>query len=146
LLGQLAARQDGNLLANPQRFPHGMKALADYIHQRGLKFGLYSSAGSWTCEPKLENRGFPGGLGHEKQDAASFASFGVDYLKYDNLQQRESGCQACAIARWARHCVQRGRPIFYSLCEWGQNQAWHWAGDAAIAATPAHDGRHQGHL
>jgi alpha-galactosidase len=126
--------KNGNLLANPQRFPHGMKALADYIHQRGLKFGLYSSAGSWTCEPKLENRGFPGGLGHEKQDAVSFASFGVDYLKYDNCNNEKVDAKLRYRAM-GEALRATGRPIFYSLCEWGQNQAWLWAGDAAIGGN-----------
>ena len=72
--------KDGSLQANPKRFPSGIKALAAYVHEKGLKFGLYSSAGTSTCEPLQENRGFPGGLGHEKQDAATFASWDVDYL------------------------------------------------------------------
>jgi len=123
-----------------------MKALADYIHQRGLKFGLYSSAGSWTCEPKLENRGFPGGLGHEKQDAASFASFGVDYLKYDNCNNEKVDAKA-ALSRDGRGTAYNGRPIFYSLCEMGSEpsvalggRCGHWR------QLLAHDGRHQGHL
>jgi alpha-galactosidase len=79
----------GNLKPNPERFPSGIKALADYIHSKGLRFGLYSSAGTWTCEPMKQNRGFPGGLGHESQDAALFASWGVDYLKYDNCNNQK---------------------------------------------------------
>jgi len=67
----------GNIVADPQRFPHGMKAIGDYIHSLGLKFGIYSDAGSKTCA------GRPGGLGHEYQDAIQYAAWGVDYLKYD---------------------------------------------------------------
>ena len=126
--------KNGNLLANPKRFPHGMPALADYIHQRGLKFGLYSSAGSWTCEPKQENRGFPGGLGHEKEDAATFASFGVDYLKYDNCNNEKVDAKLRYRAM-GEALRATGRPIFYSLCEWGENQAWLWATDAAVGAN-----------
>jgi alpha-galactosidase len=111
-----------------------MKALADYIHQRGLKFGLYSSAGSWTCEPKAENRGFPGGLGHEKQDAATFASFGVDYLKYDNCNNEKVDAKLRYRAM-GEALRATGRPIFYSLCEWGENHAWLWAGDAAVGGN-----------
>lgn len=126
--------KSGNLLANPERFPSGIKALADYIHARGLKFGLYSSAGVSTCEPNEKNRGFPGGLGHEKQDAALFASFGVDYLKYDNCNNEKVDAkqryQAMGDALRAT-----GRPIFYSVCEWGENKPWLWAGDRAVGAS-----------
>lgn len=119
---------NGNIQANPVRFPSGIKALADYIHSKGLKFGLYSSAGTWTCEPKEENRGFPGGLGHEKQDAATYASWGVDYLKYDNCNNENIDAriryQAMGEALRAT-----GKSIFYSLCEWGENKAWLWAGE-----------------
>ncbi|MFL6145773.1 MAG: glycoside hydrolase family 27 protein, partial [Labedaea sp.] len=68
----------GDLVPDPARFPNGIKALADYVHAKGLKFGIYTSAGTKTCN----TAGFPGGLGHEQQDANLFASFGVDYLKY----------------------------------------------------------------
>ena len=69
--------ENGDLVADPQKFPNGMKALADYVHGKGLKFGLYGCAGSKTCA------GFPGNRGHEYQDARSFAAWGVDFLKYD---------------------------------------------------------------
>lgn len=125
--------KNGNLQANPKRFPSGIKALADYIHQRGLKFGLYSSAGTSTCEPLKENRGFPGGLGHEKQDAATFASWGVDYLKYDNCnnQKIDAHKRYTAMAEALR---ATGRPIFYSMCEWGENKPWLWAGKPPVDA------------
>jgi alpha-galactosidase len=126
--------KNGNLQANPKRFPHGIKALADYIHARGFAFGLYSSAGTNTCEPNEPNRGFPGGLGHEKQDAAFFASVGADYLKYDNCNNQKVPArqryQAMGEALRAT-----GRPIFYSLCEWGENKPWLWARDPAIGAS-----------
>lgn len=125
--------KDGHMQANPKRFPGGIKALADYIHQRGLKFGLYSSAGTSTCEPLQENRGFPGGLGHEKQDAATFASWDVDYLKYDNCNNQKVDARqrytAMAEALRATH-----RPIFYSVCEWGENKPWLWAGKPPVEA------------
>lgn len=125
--------KNGNLQANPVRFPSGIKALADYIHARGLKFGLYSSAGTWTCQPRKENRGFPGGLGHEKQDAATFASWGVDYLKYDNCnnQNVDARTRYTAMAEALR---ATGRPIFFSVCEWGENKPWLWAGKPPIDA------------
>jgi len=74
---QLSRDANGNIVADPQHFPHGMKAVGDYIHSLGLKFGVYSDAGSKTCA------GRPGGLGHEYQDAIEYAAWGVDYLKYD---------------------------------------------------------------
>ncbi|QWT18344.1 glycoside hydrolase family 27 protein [Bacillus sp. NP157] len=124
---------DGSLQPNPKRFPSGMKALADYIHSRGLKFGVYSSAGTSTCEPLQENRGFPGGLGHEKQDAASLAAWGVDYLKYDNCHNEKVDAKQRYTAM-AEALRATGRPIFYSLCEWGENKPWLWAAKAPVMA------------
>ena len=126
--------KDGHLQANPKRFPGGIKALADYIHQQGLKFGLYSSAGTSTCEPLKENRGFPGGLGHEKQDAATFASWGVDYLKYDNCNNQKVDAKQRYTAM-AEALRASGRPIFFSMCEWGENKPWLWAGKAPVDAS-----------
>ncbi|MFD9790535.1 NPCBM/NEW2 domain-containing protein [Streptomyces sp. NPDC059070] len=116
----------GDLVPDPARFPHGIKAVADYVHSKGLKFGLYSSAGTKTCDVQ----GFPGGLGHERQDAELWASWGVDYLKYDNCnntgadakQRYKAMGDALAAATRAT-----GRPILYSICEWGSNQPWTWA-------------------
>ena len=126
--------KDGQLRANPERFPSGIRALADYIHSKGLKFGLYSSAGSWTCEPKQENRGFPGGIGHEKQDAALYASWGVDYLKYDNCNNENVDARI-RYRVMGEALRATGRPIFYSLCEWGENKAWLWAGEPVGAQS-----------
>ena len=125
--------KNGNLQANPKRFPGGIKALAAYIHQHGLKFGLYSSAGTSTCEPLQENRGFPGGLGHEKQDAATFASWDVDYLKYDNCNNQKVDAKQRYTAM-AEALRASGRPIFYSMCEWGENKPWLWAGKPPVDA------------
>lgn len=74
--------ENGKIQPNPTKFPSGMKAMADYVHARGLKFGLYSDAGNKTCE------GHMGSMGYEKEDAESYAEWGVDYLKYDfcNMQ------------------------------------------------------------
>jgi alpha-galactosidase len=112
----------GNLVPDKTRFPHGIKAVADYVHSKGLKFGLYSSAGTKTCN----KAGFPGGLGHEKQDAALWASWGVDYLKYDNCNnQGQDAKKRYTAMRDA--LAATGRPILYSICEWGQNKPWTWA-------------------
>jgi alpha-galactosidase len=125
---------DGKLMPNPERFPSGIKALADYIHSKGLRFGLYSSAGTWTCEPMQQNRGFPGGLGHESQDAALFAAWGVDYLKYDNCnnQKLDARQRYTAMGEALRNT---GRPIFYAVCEWGENKPWEWAAAPRVEAN-----------
>ncbi|WP_329174574.1 glycoside hydrolase family 27 protein [Streptomyces sp. NBC_01477] len=112
----------GNLVADPARFPDGIKAVADYVHSKGLKFGLYSSAGTKTCN----SAGFPGGLGHEQQDANLWASWGVDYLKYDNCNN--TGVDAQQRYKAMGDALKAtGRPILYSICEWGSNQPWNWA-------------------
>ncbi|MFD8599437.1 NPCBM/NEW2 domain-containing protein [Kitasatospora sp. NPDC059646] len=112
----------GNLVPDPVRFPHGIKALADYVHAKGLKFGLYSSAGIHTCDVK----GFPGGLGHEQQDADLWASWGVDYLKYDNCNNMGVDAQTRYKAM-GDALKKTGRPILYSICEWGSTGPWNWA-------------------
>jgi alpha-galactosidase len=112
----------GNLVADPARFPSGMKALGDYIHARGLKFGIYTSAGTKTCN----TAGFPGALNNEQRDANLFASFGVDYLKYDNCNNQGVDART-RYTRMRDALANTGRPIVYSICEWGQNQPWTWA-------------------
>ncbi|MFB7378430.1 NPCBM/NEW2 domain-containing protein [Kitasatospora purpeofusca] len=112
----------GNLVPDPVRFPNGLKSLADYVHGKGLRFGLYSTAGTKTCN----SNGFPGGLGHERQDAALWASWGVDFLKYDNCGNQ--GLDARTRYRTMSDALRAtGRPILLSVCEWGQNKPWTWA-------------------
>ncbi|MFE0191172.1 NPCBM/NEW2 domain-containing protein [Streptomyces sp. NPDC058989] len=115
---------DGRLVPDPKRFPHGIKAVADYVHAKGLKFGIYTSAGTKTCN----EAGFPGGLGHETSDAQQFADWGVDYLKYDNCNNQ--GVDARQRYRTMGDALKAtGRPIVYSICEWGENKPWEWASD-----------------
>jgi alpha-galactosidase len=111
---------NGNLVPDPQKFPSGMKALADYVHAKGLKLGIYSSAGTTTCA------GYPASLGYEQRDAALWASWGIDYLKYDNCgdHQGKTGLQRYTAMRDA--LAATGRPILYSLCNWGQENVWTW--------------------
>jgi alpha-galactosidase len=111
---------DGSITADPQRFPSGMRALADYIHARGLKFGLYSDAGRLTCG------GRPGSQGHEYQDARTYAAWGVDYLKYDWCHTGTRNAEE-AYALMADALRATGRDIILSICEWGNNQPWLWA-------------------
>jgi alpha-galactosidase len=120
---QVARDKDGNIIADPQRFPSGIKALADYIHSLGLKFGIYSDAGSNTCA------GRPGGLGHEYQDARQYAAWSVDYLKYDWCNTTTQDAPASyALIRQALDAS--GRPIVLSICEWGTHKPWLWGKDA----------------
>ncbi|HEY6808989.1 MAG TPA: glycoside hydrolase family 27 protein [Gemmatimonadales bacterium] len=117
---QVARDKDGTLVADSARFPHGIKALAEYVHGKGLKFGIYTDAGTKTCQ------GRPGTLGHEEQDARTFASWGVDYVK-------EDWCYAAGLdaptqyAKFRDALARAGRPIVFSICEWGANQPWEWA-------------------
>nr|CTQ96402.1 Alpha-galactosidase precursor (EC 3.2.1.22) [Kibdelosporangium sp. MJ126-NF4] len=110
----------GRLTHHPQRFPSGIKAVADYVHSKGLKLGIYTSAGTQTCA-----RTMPGGLDHEEVDAQTFADWGVDYLKYDNCNNQ--GRPALERYTKMRDALKKtGRDIVYSLCEWGENKPWLW--------------------
>ncbi len=112
----------GFMHPDPAQFPSGIKALADYVHSKGLKFGIYSDAGNHTCG------GRPGSRGHEYQDALTYAKWGVDYLKYDWCESDNlNGIGAYTTIRDALH--EAGRPIVLSLCEWGQNKPWKWAAE-----------------
>ncbi|WP_426502719.1 CBM35 domain-containing protein [Dactylosporangium sp. McL0621] len=118
---------NGNLVPDPARFPHGIKYLADYVHGKGLKFGIYSSAGTKTCN----TNGFPGGLGHEQQDANLWASWGVDYLKYDNCNNQNVDART-RYSAMRDALAKTGRPIVYSICEWGRTgppKVWEWGAD-----------------
>jgi len=109
----------GDLATDSARFPGGMKALADYVHSKGLKIGIYSSAGWGTCQKR------PASLDHEIADARKFAEWGIDYLKYDNCNNQKRP----AIERYKAMgdaLKATRRPIVYSLCEWGQNRPWEW--------------------
>lgn len=115
---------NGKLVPDPVRFPNGIKAVADYVHAKGLKFGIYTSAGTKTCD----STGLPGALGHEYSDARQFADWGVDYLKYDNCNNQ--GIDAKKRYETMRDALKAtGRPIVYSICEWGENKPWEWASD-----------------
>ena len=109
--------REGRLQADPGRFPGGIRALADYVHARGLKLGLYATPGSRTCANIWD--GYPGklgSLGHEREDARDFAGWGVDYLKYDWCRADEDGLQAeAAFARMRDALRATGRPVFYSI-------------------------------
>jgi Alpha-galactosidase len=112
----------GFITADPVKFPSGIKALADYIHSKGLKIGIYSDAGRQTCG------GRPGSLGHEYQDALTYAKWGIDYLKYDWCNTEDvNPIGAYNLMRDALRAA--GRPILFSMCEWGNSKPWTWAKD-----------------
>ncbi|RNI29999.1 glycoside hydrolase family 27 protein [Rufibacter immobilis] len=109
----------GFIHPDPRRFPSGMKALADYIHSKGLKMGIYSDAGSQTCG------GRPGSRGYEFQDAQQYAKWGIDYLKYDWCNTE--GLKAEGAYKTITAALRKaGRPVVLSICEWGNDKPWEW--------------------
>ncbi|MEO6083558.1 MAG: glycoside hydrolase family 27 protein, partial [Umezawaea sp.] len=110
----------GNLVPSRTKFPNGIKAVADYVHGKGLKLGIYSSAGTTTCA------GYPASLGNEQRDATLWASWGIDYLKYDNCGDHRgiSGQNRYTAMRDA--LARSGRQIFYALCNWGNDNVKQW--------------------
>jgi alpha-galactosidase len=117
---QVSRGSDGVIVADSVRFPHGIRALADYVHSKGLKFGIYTDAGRKTCQ------GRPGTYGHEVQDARTYADWHVDYVKEDWCNA--SGLDApTQYAKFRDALASSGRPIVLSICEWGHNQPWDWA-------------------
>ncbi|MCW8126422.1 glycoside hydrolase family 27 protein [Microbulbifer halophilus] len=114
--------EQGFIQPHAEHFPSGMKALADYVHSRGLKLGIYSDAGATTCA------GRPGSRGYEYQDALTYARWGIDYLKYDWCDTENLDPEgAYTTMRDALHAA--GRPMLFSICEWGDNRPWEWAED-----------------
>ena len=110
------------IVADEKKFPSGMKALADYVHARGLKFGIYSCAGTKTCA------GRPGSRGYEYIDAATYAEWGVDFLKYDWCNN--NGANAREVYYIMSDAIrQTGHPVVLSICEWGDNKPWEWGSD-----------------
>lgn len=125
----------GRLVADPAKFPHGMKYLADYIHGKGLKFGMYSCAGTHTCA------GYPASYDHEYVDAQTFADWGVDFLKYDFCNfPRVANCKM-RYHRMSMALKATGRDILFSACNWGQEEPGKW-----MASIGAHMYRSTGDI
>ncbi|MCQ4865154.1 glycoside hydrolase family 27 protein [Pseudoflavonifractor phocaeensis] len=112
--------QDGNLVVCRAKFPHGMKSLADYVHSKGLKFGMYSCAGVRTCMD------YPGSFGHEFQDARYFADIGVDFLKYDYCYKPSQADGPMLYNRMSIALKSTGRDILLSACSWGRDNTPQW--------------------
>ncbi|KAI9092532.1 hypothetical protein K1719_027660 [Acacia pycnantha] len=118
---ELDRDSEGNMVPKASKFPSGIKALADYVHSKGLKIGIYSDAGNQTCSKQM-----PGSLGHEEQDAKTFASWGIDFLKYDNCENLNISPKD-RYPKMSEALLNSGRPIFFSMCEWGQEDPELWA-------------------
>lgn len=112
--------KNGRLVADPEKFPHGMKAVAEYVHQKGLKFGMYSCAGNLTCA------GYPGSFEHEFIDAATFAEWGVDFLKYDYCYHSNIIPGEYLYRRMGLALENCGRDILFSACSWGADETHKW--------------------
>ena len=112
--------KDGKLVADPEKFPHGMKWLSDKIHAMGLKFGMYSCAGAITCA------GFPSSYEHEFVDAQTFADWGVDYLKYDFCFHSSHLSPSLLYKRMNAAIMATGRDILFSACSWGEEGTYEW--------------------
>ena len=112
--------ENGRLVPDPEKFPHGMKAVADYVHSKGLKFGMYSCAGNLTCAA------YPGSFEHEFVDAATFAEWGVDYLKYDYCYKSDIIHGRYLYRRMGLALKNCGRDILFSACSWGADNTHEW--------------------
>ena len=115
-------RDEKGIIHPNERFPN-MKALADYVHSKGLKIGIYSSPGPKTCA------NYEGSYGHEEQDAQTYAAWGMDYLKYDWCSARKvyKASEMPAVYKKMHDALERaGRPIAYSLCQYGMERVWEW--------------------
>ncbi len=110
----------GRLVPDPAKFPHGMKALADYVHGLGFRFGMYSCAGVQTCA------GYPASFDHEFIDAQTFADWGVDYLKYDFCNFPSSADGKNRYATMSMALKATGRDILFAACNWGTDAPWMW--------------------
>ena len=119
---QVSRDENGEVIADKERFPHGIKYLADYIHSKGLKFGIYSCAGTKTCQER------PGSRGYEYQDARTYARWGVDYLKYDYCYTSTQDARA-SYSSMRDALFAAGRPVVFSLCDAGEHKPWEWAKD-----------------
>lgn len=114
--------ENGRLQADPEKFPSGMKAIGDYIHSRGLKYGIYQDRGKWTCQQ------LPGSFGHEQIDMETFAAWGVDYLKLDSCFAENNGRMSSEdYAIYRQHLDATERPVVLSISDFG-NAAWAWGG------------------
>lgn len=112
--------EGGNLVPDPAKFPHGIKYIADYVHRKGLKLGIYSCAGTLTCA------GYPSSYDHEYQDAKLFASWEIDFLKYDFCNFPENADCKNRYLTMSMALKASGREILFAACNWGMEESWSW--------------------
>lgn len=110
----------GKIVPDHIKFPHGMKYVSDYVHAKGLKFGMYSDCGVYTCA------GYPASFDHELLDAQTFAEYGADYLKYDNGYRPTTANGRTLYRRMAMALRNCGRDIVFSACQWGEDEPHTW--------------------
>ncbi len=127
--------ETGKIVPDPVKFPDGMKAVSDYVHSKGLKFGMYSCAGTRTCAD------FPGSFDHEFLDAKTFAEYGADFLKYDFCYKPKAAYGPELYRRMAMALRSCGREILFSACNWGCDNVETW-----IRSTGAHMYRSTGDI
>lgn len=127
--------ETGKIVPDPEKFPHGMKYVSDYIHSKGLKFGMYSCAGTRTCA------NYPGSFDHEYLDAETFAEYGCDYLKYDFCYRPRTANGPLLYYRMGMALKACGREILFSACNWGSDEVHKW-----IRSTGAHMYRSTGDI
>ncbi len=128
-----ARGRDGALRADPRRFPHGIRALAGYVHRRGLRLGIYLSAGRLTCQRR------PGSAGNLERDARTVAAWGADLVKLDWCFAAASSAAPAVYGRMHDALAASGRPIVLSICEWGQDRPWAWGAGAGHMWRTTHD-------
>ncbi|MGN0556524.1 MAG: glycoside hydrolase family 27 protein, partial [Acutalibacteraceae bacterium] len=119
--------ENGRLVADPAKYPNGIKAVTDYIHSKGLKFGIYSCAGTLTCA------NYPGSYDHEFEDAKTFAEWGVDYLKYDYCNRSPLVDGAMLYRKMGLALANCGRDILFSACSWGADETHKWVRESGAA-------------
>ncbi len=136
---QIGRDKNGYIIIDKEKFPSGIKALADYVHSKGLKFGIYSDARTHTCA------GRPGSKGFELKDAEKYAEWGVDFLKYDwcNTKGQDTK-QSYSLMRDALY--KHKRPILFSICEWGTTEPWKWGKDVGHMWRTTYDISFHGHF
>jgi|LSQX01.1.fsa_nt_gb alpha-galactosidase len=124
--------ENGFIHEDRAKFPSGIKALADYLHSKGIKLGIYSNTGDYTCAC------YAGSRGYEYQDALTYARWGVDYLKYDWSYSEDVNVKG--IYTLMRNALGKaGRPVFFSMCDWGINHPWEWASNVCHSWRTGHD-------
>jgi alpha-galactosidase len=116
---QVGRDTSGKIIADPDQFPSGIKALADYVHSKGLKLGIYTDAGRMTCQKR------PGSYNHEVQDAKTYAEWGIDYIKVDWCSSQGLDPEV-QYAKFRDALALAGRPMVFSICDWGVKAPWRW--------------------